>query len=429
MKFFVNSLIYRYLSREILFSFLVSFLLFFVMFVVNQLLVMAEQILAKRVPIIEVGLLILYSMPSVIALTSPFATLIGTLLASNRMSSENEILAMEALGIPKSRILFPFIFWGTIFTLVSFSVNDYLMPLGHVNYVRLLRSLVMRVPEIELSPYSVRDYKDLIIVTGDVKDGVVSQFLLFDRNSDNKLRTILADQAKLSERADQAGVISIELSGNILGLIPDQRRRESFEYFKANKMIYNILLQDIVSNISNPGPAEMSSLDVWNEIQKKEVEFNNQVNQKEKTLNNLKAEISEIYFSFIQQAELQTGAQNLIDNRLVPVYQQWQREVMTPVVDRNLLFWKLEFYQKFSIPLSCLFFSIIGFPLGLLSRKSGRMIGFGIGLIVSFLYWALLLGARRLGFAVDFDPWTLMFTPNLLLFVSSVILLSNILKR
>ncbi len=424
-----NTIFNRYLTKEIVFSFWVSFLLFFVMFLVNQLLVMAEQILAKRVPPLEVGLLILYSMPSVIALTSPFATLIGTLLAANRLSAENEILAMEFLGLSKVRIMMPFVFWGLIFAVGSFAVNDYLMPLGHVNYVRLLRSLVLRVPEIELSPYTVRDYRDVIIVTGEVEKGEVRQFLLFDRTSDNKLRTIMADSARLREESDQAGVISIELSGNVLGIVPDQRRKETFDYFKANKMIYKILLQDIVSNVNNPGPAEMTSADVYKEIQSKEDILKQQIKEREQKIQNLRNDLIYEYMMRSLQSQTSMVSQSELEPKLNPLFQELQREYNTPVIDRNLLYWKLEFYQKFSIPLSCLLFSFVGFPLGLFSRKSGRMIGFGIGLIVSFVYWALLLGARRLSYMVDYDPWMLMFTPNIVLFVSGLILVWSVLKR
>lgn len=390
---------------------------------------MAEQILAKRVPPFEVGLLIFYSMPSVIALTSPFATLIGTLLAANRMSAENEILAMEFLGISKLKIMIPFVFWGLVFATTSFAVNDYLMPLGHVNYLRLLRSLVLRVPEIELSPYTVRDYRDVIIVTGDVEKGVVKQFLLFDRTSDNKLRTILADSARLNEESDQTGVISIELSGNILGLVPDQRRRQNFDFFKADKMVYKILIQDIVSNVNNPGPSEMTSLDVWREIEQKEEIQTQQLKKREQKIQNLRSDLVYEYLSRAFLSQNQIISQSEIEPKLFPPYQELQREYNTPVVDKNLLYWKLEFYQKFSIPISCLLFSLVGFPLGLFSRKSGRMIGFGIGLIVSFLYWALLLGARRLSFLVEFDPWVLMFAPNFVLLLTGIILVWSILKR
>lgn len=411
-----------YLSREILLTFLVSFLLFFMLFLVNQLLVMAEQILSKRVPPVEVGLLVLYSMPSVIALTSPFATLIACLLAANRLNADNEILAMEAHGLTKGQILRPFVFWGLVITVASFFVNDYLMPLGHLNFVRLLRSLVTRVPEIELSSYSVRDYRDVIIVTGKVEQGRVQDILLFDRTAENRLRTISARSAQLEELEDRPGVVSIQLIGNVMGIIPDPARAETFEYFRANRMVYNILLKDVVTDIYNPGPAEMTSRDVWSEIAKKKATLEDQRRTKDLTIQLLQRDLYQAYANMLDSQRDGPKAQSPLESPLASVLQRLQLELNTPVVDRNLIFWQLEFYQKFSIPLSCLLFSFVGFSLGLFNRKSGRIIGLGIGLIVSFFYWALLLGARRLSFMADFDPWPLMYFPNFVLVVTGLVL-------
>ncbi len=429
MKIAKPSILNMYISKEILFSFLVSFLLFFVLFLVNQFLVMAEQILSRRVPFVEVGLLILFAMPSVIALTAPFATLIATLMASNRLNADNEILAMESLGIKKRKILIPFIFWGVIFTLTSFFVNDILMPVGHINYVRLLRSLIFRVPELELSPYTVRDYRDLILVTGDVKDGVVHDLLIFDRTTDNKFRSISAQFARLKESDEKAGIISIELYGNVMGIIPDQRIKENFEYFLAEKMVYNILLKDVIASASNPTAADMSSYDVWLEIQNKQRLLDDLKNQRKMNLEALKRELAQSYQDVGSQLKKGVYELTTLELPLVPILQRIHSETAAPIQDNTLVAWKYEFYQKFSIPISCILFSLIGFPLGLFSRKSGRMIGFGIGLIVSFLYWALLLGARRLSGQIDFDPWLIMFTPNILLIISGIILVKLMLKR
>ncbi|HUV08757.1 MAG TPA: LptF/LptG family permease, partial [Spirochaetia bacterium] len=91
--------VYLYISREIFASFIIAFLFFFFIFFVNQLLLMAERILSKRVPLGDVLLLILYSIPIIVTYALPFGTLVGALMAIGRLSSENEILALRALGV------------------------------------------------------------------------------------------------------------------------------------------------------------------------------------------------------------------------------------------------------------------------------------------------------------------------------------------
>ncbi|MDR0720021.1 MAG: LptF/LptG family permease, partial [Treponema sp.] len=76
----VSRVIFWYLVKDTLFSFFVSFLFFFFIFFVNQLLLLAQEILTKHVPFHQVALLVLYSLPSIIAMSAPFASLVGTLM-------------------------------------------------------------------------------------------------------------------------------------------------------------------------------------------------------------------------------------------------------------------------------------------------------------------------------------------------------------
>jgi lipopolysaccharide export system permease protein len=87
----VSWTLFRYIISEALFSFFVSFLFFFFIFFVNQLLLLAQEILTKKVPFGEVALLVFYALPSVVALSAPFASMVGTLMTVGRMTSDNEI--------------------------------------------------------------------------------------------------------------------------------------------------------------------------------------------------------------------------------------------------------------------------------------------------------------------------------------------------
>ena len=53
-----------YIAREFLFSFVVAFLFFFFIFFINQMLLMAEEILTKHVPPLDVARLVLCLLSS-----------------------------------------------------------------------------------------------------------------------------------------------------------------------------------------------------------------------------------------------------------------------------------------------------------------------------------------------------------------------------
>ena len=87
-----SGLLTRYVAREFLLSVLVSFLFFFSIFFINVLLVTATDIMAKQVPLGDVALLVLYSLPQIIHLAFPFATLLGALMALGRLRADRSSL-------------------------------------------------------------------------------------------------------------------------------------------------------------------------------------------------------------------------------------------------------------------------------------------------------------------------------------------------
>src|SRR6056297_817555 len=160
-----------YIGSEYLFSFLVAFLFFFAIFFVNQLLLLAEEILAKDVNFVDVALLVIYSLPAIVSFTFPFASLVGGLMAVGRLASDSEILAFRASGIPYRRLLYPLIIVGILFSMISFVMGDYFLPRGTINFGKLYRKILYSNPALELEPYSVKQDQDTTVVTGEVDSG------------------------------------------------------------------------------------------------------------------------------------------------------------------------------------------------------------------------------------------------------------------
>ena len=116
--------IYRYILSETFFSFLIAFLFFFFIFFVNQLLLMAREILTKHVPLGQVALLVLFSLPAIIAMSAPFASLVGTLMTVGRLSSDNEILVMLSSGLSYKNVFAPAITAGIIISIVGAGIGS-----------------------------------------------------------------------------------------------------------------------------------------------------------------------------------------------------------------------------------------------------------------------------------------------------------------
>jgi lipopolysaccharide export system permease protein len=412
-----------YVAREFLLGFAVCFLFFFAVFFVNQILLMAEDILSKRAPLKDVLLLLVYAMPSVLAMSFPFASLVGALMAAGRLSSDNEVLALMAAGIPPRKAFAPFLALGLAFSLVSFTMNDYFLPLGTIEFGKLYRKLITSTPALELRPWSVKRYRDVAVVTGESEGNVLEDLLIFDRATEGGSRVISAGRASLMEGGTGTDVV-LKLE-DVWSQSVKRSQSDRFEWSSASEMEYRISSRDSAEEAVAIGPREMASIDLSRVIGEKAQALDARRRRREEDVLRLRAALLESYETDAAAGLPWANAAE----RLSPKLASLRALGSAPPEDRTLQVYRLEYYKKFSIPFGALFFVVLAFPLGLLARRSGRAVGFGVGILVSVIYWALLLGGQTLGTRLGWSPFWAMWLPNVFVFASGVALWASGLRR
>jgi lipopolysaccharide export system permease protein len=401
----VSWTIIRYIISETLFSFLVSFLFFFFIFFVNQLLLLAQEILTKKVPFYQVALLIAYAIPSIISLSAPFASLVGVLMTIGRLASDNEVLVILSSGLSYKNICIPAISIGIFISLVSFFTNDVLLPAGTIQFNRLYRRILISTPALELASNSVKRYKDTVIVTGDVAGNSIDDIFILDKTSDGERRLIMAKNARLRDAGKEG--LSLDLTNAFIQSSKEIARRD-YDYASTSFLRYWVPQEDMIQAITSVGPREMTSRDVFREIRNKEL--------------NLAVRMDEQYNKLLVNAlpfesTLRGGPTRPGWNRHSNLAIDYTKELEIAGVyrnDRTLSIYRLEYYKKFSIPFGALSFIFLAVPLGLLAKKSGQTVGFMFGSFISVIYWALLLGGQTLGINRGYSPFLSMWFPNIL---------------
>lgn len=422
--------IYIYIAKEILISFFVSFLFFFFIFFINQILLIAEKILSKKVPLMDVLLLLIYYLPSIVNLALPFSALVGSLMAIGRFTSDNEILAFRACGISLFRVFLPVVVISVFFTFITFIFSDYFLPLGYINSNVVYKKMMYSNPGLELEPYAAKRYEDKAIVTGNVQGNRIDDVVIFDKTQDNQKRIITARTAYLLENEEQKDVISLKLV-EVFSHITEPGKAGDYEYSYASELVYNILIRNIIGGNTpiDPGPREMSSIDVFKSIVEKEAILNDRTKAQAGKIERIKYDmVMEIEYAM----DIYKDAPYMINqsmNELKLINEKLQREKTVVIEDKNLKVYQLEFYRKFSHPFSCVVFMIFAFPVGLIARKSGRLVGFAVGVIVSALYWVMLFISYRLGISVDSSTFFVIWFPNFIILLLGLGMYGLRLKR
>ncbi|MDR2662412.1 MAG: LptF/LptG family permease [Treponema sp.] len=406
---FYSKTVFFYIAREILFTFCVCFLFFFFIFFVNQLLLMAREILEKRVPVYQVALLVLYSLPSIIAMASPFACLTGTLMTIGRLSSDNEILVLLSSGFSYKIVFFPAVLVGVLISLFSFLANDILLPAGTVQFSRLYRRILISSPALELEANSVKRFKNSVVITGPVSDKTIEDILIIDRTAEGERRLIIAKRAELEDMED--GKLSINLEKAFLQS-GKENLKQDYDYASALSLKYLVPRDDLVQAVYAAGPREMSSVDVKKEIQEKRITL---AQTMEGEYRKITGETLKV-----EQALREGNTESRLDNTLDDL--AYMIDAARGMLrDRSLSIYRLEYYKKFSIPFGALSFVLAAVSIGLMARKSGQTVGFIIGICIAALYWSLLLTGQDLGMR-GFSPFWSMWFPNILAVAGGVIL-------
>lgn len=348
---------YRYLLKELFLYFFVAFMFFFFIFFVNQILLVIQKILEKKVPVFDVLRLMFYALPGIIAQSAPFATLVGFLMCLGRLVSENEILIFRASGHSYKTILTPVIVLGAVISLGSFFVNDYLLPLGTIKYNRLYRSILASNPAVELEPNSVKKTVDKTLVIGDVAGDWVSDLIFFDNGSDDQQRLIVADNSIVKKSKDPGVLMTLEMNDATV-LLFDKTKRGNFDVLSSSQLNLNIFESSISSSSNRVSPREMTSYDLHKRIK--------------------------------------------------------QMEESEDFSKKQLNSFKLEYNKKFSLPFGSLFFAFLAIPLALLFGKhNGQTIGLIIGIVICVLYWTMMILGQIFGNRGGLNGFWVMWAPNL----------------
>ena len=360
-KFFGSSLrshvLTRYLVRELLLYFSVAFLFFFTIFFVNQILLIAENILRQGAPVWDVVKLMTYSLPFIVAQSSPFATLVGFLMCLGRFMSDNEIIIFRASGFSYAHILCPVLVMGLAISIASFFVNDYLLPLGTIRYNRLRRMILSSNPAVALDSHSVKRLNTATLVTGDVSDTKVSDLVIIDTGSDGKMRIISAGESELKSVRKEGVLMQLTMT-DALALFFNTGSFSDYDRLASDAVTFNLFESAFFSDGGNTSPREMTSYDLGRALR----DMKKNADTDKRTLNN----------------------------------------------------YTLEYNKKFSLPFGSLFFALLALPLAFLfGRQNGQTIGMIVGIIISFLYWTMMILGQYASSRNGFNGFWSMWIPNI----------------
>src|SRR5258708_5359008 len=136
-----------------------------------------EILVRSSAPPPTVGTLFGLAIPFTLAFTVPLGVLVGVLIALSRMSSDGEITAMRAAGVPSRKVIAPVLIFATLAMLATATCTLWLTPYSTWRTYKILNQLVAAELTAEVQPRVFEEqFPNRVLYVGDVIAGPVTRW-------------------------------------------------------------------------------------------------------------------------------------------------------------------------------------------------------------------------------------------------------------
>ena len=94
---------------------------------------------------------------------------------------------------------------------------------------------------------------------------------------------------------------------------------------------------------------------------------------------------------------------------------QAKNKKLIPLYKREKNKYNVEIHKKFSVPIACIIFILLGMPLGIMSKGGNMGMSVSISLGIFIIYWCFLILGEDLADKTLIEPSIAMWAPNIIL--------------
>jgi len=374
----------RYIFKEILPPSLLGLTIYTFVLLMQAIFEVAELAIKKDIPVVTILKILALSLPRFLALTVPMSVLLGVLIGVGRLSSDMELIALRAGGISYRKIILPILSLGVLGWLFCSALVLWVEP--QTNYIRsriatrlflrsdLRKQLRSRVFFEDLPGMLL--YADKVYRGGSSLEGV----LFYQNDPQGRDLVSTARRGRLDYQPS---------TGQIRLLMETGVTHRSDPADSVNYQVYGADRQMVLKDA-----------DAGFQLRRRLLREPRQKNYREQSLR----ELSE---SWRKAGEIQhTPSRLRVRNAIDVVFQ-----------------------ERFALPLACIVFSLIGFPLGIYNRRGGKSSGIALSLGVVLIYWLLLSMGENLATEGKIPPFAGLWTGNILFTLAGTLLIIRREKR
>lgn len=422
-------LVTRYILKEHFLPFFYALLIVIFLLFTNFLLRAVDRFLGKGLPYNVILEYLLLNTAWIIALATPVAVLVATLMAFGRFSEDNEITALRSSGISFNRILWPALGFSILVALPLMAFNNTVLPEMNHDARMLARDIYRKRPDLNVEAgYFIDDLPQYSFIVKGKRGDRYQDVHIYGKDRSVTQTSIQAEEGSFQPLND--AVLVTLYKGEIHEV--EVKNYQNYRRIKFEQHRITIPADDLMLKRRDTGSRSdremtikmmMAKIDGFNEriaaIEKRisdEFKMTLPENENPKSIDALMVLIqNQLNMERIETVNdperSWTKRENLerLSTRVQTDYQ------MRKGYKRSINRYIVEIHKKFSLPAACIVFVLIGAPLGIMTRKGGLFTGIVLSFGFVLLYYLFLIGGEEFADRNYLHGAIAMWIPNFVL--------------
>lgn len=419
-------LIYKYILKAHIGPFVFAVLTLMAVFLLQFFMKFADKLIGKGLDSIIIIQLVVYNLAWMLILVVPMAVLVSTLMAFGSLAQNNEIAVLKASGMSLYKMIIPPLLGSIIIAGLLILFNNYVYPDANHAAKVLGQDITRKKPTLSLVPGVFSQEiprKSILARKIDRETNILGDLTIYDRQDSRNTSVVTAKSGKLYFSKNQSNLILDLYDGEI-------HTSNNYDYKTYRKLIFG--RHKIVMDASQFSFNQTSN----NRRSDRELSASAMLGLVD-SLNIIRdrynAELAEKIETSFKASTIQS-AQRVVRKSQKYIYLRVGDKIksakgtirssskrLTHNAKRINNYW-VEIHKKYSIPIACILFILVGAPLGTMTRKGGFGVAAGISLIFFLMYWAFLMGGEKLSDRDLLSPFWGTWSANLILLVLGVYL-------
>ena len=389
----------------------------------------ADRLVGKGLDTFVVIKLICYNLAWMVVLVVPMAVLIATLMAFGSMAQNNEITIMKSSGISLYKMIIPPLLASIAVCYLLILFNNDVLPDANHEAKTLMIDISRKKPTLSLEPgIFSQEIPNYAILVRDVdrNTNILHDVTIYDYSNPLQINIVTAQKGNIVFSKDQTKLIMNLQNGEIHESDIQMKNLYRKLLFTNHRIIMNA--DQFMFHQSGPGE-QRGDRELSAQAMMKIVDSISGI--KQNLVQRFSANTSRFFFVDSQKVydyPVIKYNKAMAVNRAIEQVSQAKALMETNVtqleaVEKEIDQYMVEVHKKYSIPVACIVFVLIGAPLGTMARKGGFGFAASISLIFFVIYWAFLIGGEKLADRDMITPFWGMWAANILIGFFGVLIL------